>query len=197
MIKVALTGNIGSGKSTVAKIFNILGVPVFNADIEAKKLYSDEKVKNKLTLVFSDNILTDNKEVDTKKLATIIFNNKHALKTVNTIIHPLVIQKYNNWCNKHKDAHYTIHESAIIFENKLQNNFDAIINVSAPENIRLVRVMERDNVSEEIVRERMENQLSDKTKCQLSQFVIFNDGNKFLIPQINVIHNNILSNNIT
>ncbi len=193
MIKVALTGNIGSGKSTVAKIFNAFGIPVFNADIEARMLYYEEEVKDKLISAFSNNILTPDGEVDTKKLASIIFNDKQALQTVNNIIHPLVLKKYNNWCNANKNEHYTIHETAILFENNLQKNFDVIINVSAPSEIRLKRVMERDNVSEDMVKVRMANQVSDKIKCELSQFVINNDGNSFLIHQVNSIHNSLLS----
>ena len=193
MIKVALTGNIGSGKSTVAKIFTVLGVPVFNADTEARMLYYEDVVKDELISLFSENILNKNGDVDTKILASIIFNDKHALQTVNNIIHPLVLEKYNNWCNTYKNEHYTIHETAILFENNLQKNFDIVINVSAPAEIRLKRVIERDKISEEQVNERMANQISDKTKCELSQFVIYNDGNRFLIPQVNSIHNKLLS----
>ncbi len=193
MIKVALTGNIGSGKSTVAKIFNAFGIPVFNADIEARMLYYKEEVKDKLISAFSNNILTPDGEVDTKKLASIIFNDKQALQTVNNIIHPLVLHKYNNWCNWYKDQPYTIHETAILFENNLQKNFDVIINVSAPSEIRLKRVIERDNVSEDMVKVRMTNQINDNIKCELSQFVINNDGNSFLIHQVNSIHKKLLS----
>ena len=196
MIKVALTGNIGSGKSTVARIFSIFGISVFNADIEARSLYYEDEVKNTLTSVFSDTILTPMGDVDTKILASIIFTDKKALKTVNDIIHPLVFDKYKTWCNQHKNEHYTIHEAAIIFENKLQRNFDVVINVSAPPDIRIRRVMERDNISEEMVRKRMANQLSDEIKCELSQFIIYNDGDSFLIPQVNTIHNSLLSNSI-
>ena len=193
MIKVALTGNIGSGKSTVAKIFNVIGIPVFNADIEARMLYYKDEVKDMLTPAFSDSILTSDGEVDTKILASIIFNDKQALQTVNDIIHPLVLEKYNNWCTANKDKPYTIHETAILFENNLQKNFDVVINVSAPEAVRLKRVMERDDVSESLVKERMANQISDKIKCKLSQFVINNDGNIFIIPQVNSLHNKLLS----
>lgn len=191
MIKVALTGNIGSGKSTVAGIFNVLGVPVFNSDIEARMLYYGAAVKEKLTSLFSDAILTSWGEVDTKKLASVIFNDRQALQTVNDMMHPLVFEKYGKWCDKHKTERYTIHETAILFENNLQGNFDMVINVSAPPEIRIKRVMERDTVPEELVRERMAHQMDDKIKCRLSQFVIYNDGNSFLIPQINSIHKKI------
>ena len=193
MIKVALTGNIGSGKSTVAQIFSVFGVPVFKADIEARKLYSEQAVKDIMISMFTDKILSTSGDIDSKILASIIFNDKKALKAVNNIIHPLVFDKYNSWCENYKDEHYTIHEAAIIFENKLQGKYDVVINVSAPIEIRVERVMERDKISEELVRQRMANQLIDEIKCKLSQFVVYNDGNSFLIPQVNSIHNSLLS----
>ncbi len=192
MIKVALTGNIGSGKSVVAKIFDVFGVPIFNADVEARKLYRNVNVKNKLRTLFSGSVFNSEGEVDTKKLASIIFNNKQSLKAVNNIIHPLVLSVYNNWCLSNKDAHYTIHETAILFENKLQSNFDFIINVSASTHIRIKRVMLRDGISQKMVEQRMSNQISDKIKCELSQFVINNNGVSFIIPQVEIIHKKLL-----
>jgi len=191
--RIIITGNIGSGKSTVAQIFSVFGVPVFRADDEARKLYYEQAVKDKMTSLFTDKILSTSGDIDLKILASIIFNDKKALKAVNSIIHPLVFDKYNGWCEKYKDKHYTIHEAAIIFENNLQGKYDVVINVSAPIEIRVERVMERDKISEELVRQRMANQLSDKVKCELSQFVVYNDGNSFLIPQVNSIHHNLSS----
>jgi dephospho-CoA kinase len=188
MVKVALTGNIGSGKSTVAKIFNVFGVPVFNADIEARLLYFEKEVKNQLKNIFGNKVFSSDGSVNTKILASIIFSDKQALKSVNEIIHPLVIAKYNRWCLANKTYSYTIHETAILFENGLQSNFDAIINVSAPSKIRLKRVMERDRISQSLVETRMVNQLSDELKCELSDFIINNDGSSFLIPQVEAIH---------
>lgn len=193
MKKIALTGNIGSGKSVVANIFSVFGISIFNADKEARRAYFDDVVKDKMVSVFSDIVLGPEGEVDTKIVASIIFNDKEALKTVNSIIHPVVLEKYNIWCSQHNTELYTIHEAAIIFENNLQMNFDAIINVSAPSDIRIARVMERDNIAEKLVRERMANQLSDTTKCELSQFVIYNDGESFLIPQVTLIHNELIT----
>ncbi|MFK5856107.1 MAG: dephospho-CoA kinase [Bacteroidota bacterium] len=193
MIKVALTGNIGSGKTTIANIFKVFGVPVFNADIEARSLYLDKDVKNKLRLLFKEEVFLSSGEVDTKALASIIFNDKEALKDVNNIIHPLVLSMYNNWCVNNSIAPYTIHETAILFENSLQDNFDFVINVSASVEVRVSRVMERDGVPKSLVEERMANQLSDEIKCELSQFIINNDGNRFLIPQVDRIHKNLLS----
>ena len=193
MLRVALTGNIGSGKSTVAQIFNVFGIKVFNADVEARNLYNDKNVIQLLTAVFTNIILSPSGEIDKRTLATIIFSDKIALKKINSIIHPLVVNKYNEWCTLNKDDRYTIHESAIIFENKLQEKFDFIINVSAPVNIRIQRVMDRDNIPEIDVRKRVKNQLSDEEKCNLSHFVIINDEKRFLTPQVQLIHKTLLS----
>jgi len=193
MKKIALTGNIGSGKSTVSLIFNAIGIPVFNADIEAKKLYSEEEVKQEIKALFGNSVFASDASVDFKRLADIIFNNKEALQKVNAIIHPLTLKKFKVWLEKNRDAAYTIHESAIIFENNLQHHFDQIITVSAPEEIRLSRISKRDNLKPETIRERMKNQLSEKEKCQLSDFVINNDGKEMLVPQIIKINKLILN----
>lgn len=191
MIKIALTGNIGSGKSTAVQIFSILGVPVFLADYEAKQLYAIETVKELVLKHFGEAVFNQQDEVDFKKLAQVVFNDSKSLQTINDIIHPLIFQKYQKWLETHHDALYTIHEAAIIFENNLEKNYDLIINVSAPEKIRMQRVMQRDGVTEEQFYSRARNQITDKEKNSKSDFVIINDGNQFLIPQVIDIHNNL------
>ncbi len=193
MIRVALTGNIGSGKTTVSSIFKVLGVKVFNADLVAKNLYSDQSVINILTKAFSKVILNVEGEIDKKKLANIIFNNKQSLLKINSIIHPLVLSAYNDWCIEHGSEKYTIHESAILFENNLQDKFDYIINVVSPINTRINRVIKRDNISKETVLERINNQMTDEEKSGLSQFVVLNDDHDFLIPQVLKINDTLLS----
>jgi len=184
MIRVGLTGNIGSGKSTVGKVFSTLSIPVFIADEEAKLLYKEDDVKAKIRKEFGDPIFGPDDEIDLKKLADHIFNNKEALLKINDIIHPLTLEKYYQWLDVHKNEIYTIHESAILFENGLQSHFDKIINVSAPLELRLKRVMERDGKVAEKVRERMQNQLADEEKNKLADFIIVNDENQLLIPQV-------------
>jgi dephospho-CoA kinase len=193
MFKVGLTGNIGSGKTTVTKIFRVLGIPVFNADIEAKQLYNQEGLIKILVSKFSDSILTNKGEIDKSKLASVVFNDSNALKKINSIIHPLVLEQFQLWCIKHKDKPYIIHETAIIFENNLQGNFDFIINVSAPVNLRVKRVLNRDNLSENEIKQRLSKQLSDEEKCEKSNFVIVNDEDSLLIPQVQNVHKLILS----
>jgi len=193
MIKVALTGNIGSGKSTVVKIFSIIGIPVFCADKEAKLLYKDPMIKKAVGDYFGNTVFNLQNEVDFKKLASSVFNDEHALRKINEIIHPGVFKKYNEWLMQNDSYDYTIHEAAIIFENKLEHQFDIIINVFAPEKIRLERVIKRDGISPVHFYDRARHQLSDDEKNKKADYVVINDGKQFLIPQIMQIHKTISS----
>jgi dephospho-CoA kinase len=184
MLKVAVTGNIGSGKSTVTQVFQSLGIPVFHADAEAKRLYSDPEVQKQVRAFFGEGIYDKNGKLKKQELAEIIFNDPAALKKINSIIHPLTLEKYKLWLGKHNDYTYTIHESAILFENNLQSHFDKIINVSAPAQLRIKRVMERDSSSFDTISERIKNQMPDEKKNQLADFVIINDEQQFIIPQV-------------
>jgi len=188
MLKTAITGNIGSGKTTVCRIFESLGVPVFYADTEARKLYYDEEVINAVENAFGREVFDDNRQLLRQKLADIVFHDPAALKTLNGIIHPRLILRYTNWLQQRETYPYTLHEAAIIFENGLEKSFDRIINVSCPENIRLERIKKRDSLSDNEIKSRMQWQWPDEKKNKLSDFVIVNDGSRFLIPQIIKIH---------
>jgi dephospho-CoA kinase len=192
MIKVALTGNIGSGKSTVIRIFESLGIPVFHADKEAKLLYKRQDVKDAVRSAFGDAAFNNSGEVDFKKLAGIVFKDKEALKKINEIIHPLVNQQYNKWLEEYQEIPYTLHEAAIVFENNLEHHYDVIINVSAPTHIRMERVLKRDGITTEQFYERANKQWSEEEKNKRSDFVIINDGKRFLIPQVLEIHESLL-----
>ncbi len=184
MIKIGLTGNIGSGKTAVCKIFEIAGVPVFYSDIEAKLLYKRDDVKKRLFERFNDSVFDSKNNVDFKKLAGKIFSNKQDLLFINGLIHPLVFEKYQKWLDENKDYPITIHESAILFENNLQNNFDKTIVVSCPQKVRLKRLKQRDKISESEILKRMKNQLSDEEKENLADYIIKNDEETLLIPQV-------------
>ncbi len=192
MPNVGITGNIGSGKSTVCRIFNTLQIPVFYADVEARMLYYREDIKQNVRKLFGNKVFDNNDEVDTKILATIIFSDTKALKAINHIIHPAVMRKYQEWLETHTQAPYTLHEAAVLFENNLKNLFYKVINVYAPAEIRLRRVMERDGSSINAVKKRMYHQWSDKKKNDLADFVITNEGKSFLIPQIIKIHHQLM-----
>ncbi len=184
MKRVAITGNIGSGKSTVSRIFNVMGVPVFYADVEARQLYYREDLKQKLSLIFGDVIFDNSNEIDKKQLADIIFNDAAKLQIINNIVHPLVFEKYEQWLESHKNELYTLHESAILFENKLEQHYDFIITVTAPAELRISRIIQRDNIDREKVETRMIHQMSEAEKNKRADYIIVNDGSKLLIPQV-------------
>ncbi len=184
MLKIGLTGNIGSGKSVCSRIFALLGIPVYNADIEAKKLYYNDVIKAKVVNAFGDNIITSG-EIDKIKLAQLVFNDKLALEILNNIIHPEVKNDFNNWINKQDtNLSYVIQEAAIIYESGFDIYFDKIIVVSSPIDLRIQRIMQRDKISEIEIRNRMNNQMSDEIKAQKADYIIHNSNNELLIPQI-------------
>lgn len=170
---IGLTGGIGSGKSTIAKMFEALGAPVYYADIEAKKLMNNSKViKTNLIKAFGNDSFVDD-ELNRFFIADIVFNDKEKLQLLNDIVHPEVEKHFKKWI-KHQNYDYLMQENAIIFESNNQGNFDEIITVTAPKLIRIKRVMLRDKVSKEKVIERMQNQLNDKYKIEHSKYIINN-----------------------
>ncbi len=187
MIKIGLTGNIGSGKTTVAKIFETLGVPIFYADIEARKFLSEKDVLDKLVNEFGNDILSDD-NLDRGALAKIVFNDKAALETLNSIIHPRVRQSLMDWMSAKQDHKYVIQEAAILFESGFYIFFDKNIIVSCPEDVAIKRVMKRDGIGENDVRARIQNQWPEQKKIQLADYVILNDNTNLVIPQVLSIH---------
>lgn len=188
---IGLTGGIGSGKSTIAKMFEALNVPVYYADIEAKKLMnSSQIIKTKLISIFGNEAFVNN-ELNKPFIASLVFNNMEKLKLLNRIVHPEVEKHFNNWIKNQKHA-YVIQENAIIFENKNQNNFDKIITVTAPKSVKINRVRLRDNVSKEKVIERMQNQLDDQYKMERSKYVINNLDLSKSEKEVLLIHQDLL-----
>jgi dephospho-CoA kinase len=155
MLKVAVTGNMGSGKSSVCRFFELLAVPVFYSDTEAKKLYSNPIILGKMVEKFGERILTDSGNLDTRIFASLIFNDKNSLDSVSSIIHPEVHRVFMKWCALHTDKPWCIQESAIIFETGKYRNFDRIILISAPEEILIQRIAKRDGSSFEEIRTRL------------------------------------------
>lgn len=193
MVKVGLTGGIGSGKTYVSKIFYHLGIPVFNADLEAARIInSNEDIIVALKNKFGNDIYKYGK-LDKKKVASIVFNDKNALEFLNKTTHPPVIEYYKKWLSIHKNASYTIKETAILFESNSYKKLDFTISVFAPQELRIKRVVQRDNVSEDKVLERVKNQMSDELKIELSDFVIYNNGKEALLPQVVDLNNKIIS----
>lgn len=191
MITVGLTGGIGSGKTTIAKSFEALGIPIYIADDEAKKLMNTSKVlKRKLTALFGESAYLNN-ELNRSFLAKAIFNDKALLKKMNAIVHPKVGAHFIKWKNKQK-APYVIKEAAILFENGSYKNYNYIITVTAPEKIRIERVLKRDNASVEKVKAIIANQWKDELKIKLSDFVIVNTNLKTTKNEVLKTHKKLL-----
>jgi dephospho-CoA kinase len=192
MLKIGLTGGIGSGKTTVARVFETIGISVFNADNEAKKTYSDPNVRKQITKLFGENIYLNQSEIDKKLLASKIFSDKNLLSKVNEIIHPAVEKRFTAWISQQKSP-YIIHEAAILFESGFDKLMDKNILVVAPQEIKLQRITERDKSSRQQILQRIQNQFSDEKLMQYADFIIDNDNKKALIPQILKIHEKILN----
>jgi dephospho-CoA kinase len=187
MLKVGLTGGIGAGKSIVAKVFEVLGIPVYQADDAAKKLMETNKeLMDLIKINFSENAYVEGK-LNRKFLADIVFNDKEKLKVLNSLVHPFTIQDGIDWMNK-QDAPYAIKEAALIFESGSQHAFDVIIGVFAPQAMRVNRTLKRDQTTRELVLERMDNQLEDSLKMKLCNEILINDEQKLLLPQIISLH---------
>jgi len=192
MIIVGLTGGIGSGKSTVAKIFESFGIPVYDSDKEAKRLMTSSKsLKKKLIQLFGKKSFEHNK-LNKNYISSKVFKNPDLLQKLNEIVHPAVKNHFLEWTTK-QESDYVIQETALIFENQSQDNYDAIILVTAPKDERIQRVMERDGVQEVKVLERMSNQLNDDDKIELSDFVIENLNLEYTHEQVYKIHNQLRS----
>ena len=190
--KIGLTGGIGSGKTTISQIFKSIGIPVFNSDTYGKLLLkNDTNIIRKIINIFGKKILT-NEKIDTKKISQIIFNDKEELKAVNSIIHPVIKNHFKNWLEKQK-GDYVIKESAIIFETKIEKNFDQIVLVKATRNIKIDRIMKRDNISKELILSIMKNQFSDNFLENKCDYIIHNNEKTLLTPKIIKLHE-ILSN---
>jgi dephospho-CoA kinase len=194
-MKIGITGGIGSGKSVVCEIFKHLGIPVFNADEEAKALLNTELVVDFYFNQFGEKAFTNN-ILDKNKIASLIFSDKPALEKVNNFIHPLVFNEFENWCTKYAEKPYVIHEAALIFESKSQEHFNATILVHAPFEMRIQRVILRDKVERAIVEQRIINQMDDNEKIKLTNYSINNDGSELLIPQVLNLHNKFITKNI-
>lgn len=182
-ILIGVTGGIGSGKSTIAKIFNQLGVPIFNSDVEAKKIVNTNKeVITAIKKLLGDVYL--NNQLETSKVAKIVFNDKSALQELNNIVHPKVQETFKTWVMKNKSTPLLIKEAAILIETGAYKNLDQLILVIADQDVRRKRVMLRDNLTAKEVIKKMENQLSDNEKIPFADFIIHNNNNDMLIPQV-------------
>lgn len=189
---IGLTGGIGSGKSTVANMFKELGVPVYNSDKRAKYLMNTSlDIKRQLIKLLGEEAYKGDK-LNRSFIAEKVFSNTNLLAKLNDIVHPIVRNDFIDWTKK-QDYSYVIQETALLFENKAQDLYDSIILVTAPKETRIIRVVDRDKSSREQVIARMKNQLDDKTKLNLSNYVIENIDLERTSSNVLQVHASILT----
>ena len=192
ILKVGITGGIGSGKSTVAKIFEVLGIPVFYADDAAKELMNkDEKLKQQLIKEFGNDLYL-NGELNRPYLSSLVFADPKKLALLNAIVHPATIANAEKWMHQ-QTAPYAIKEAALIFESDAHKQLDKVIGVYAPTPLRLQRVQQRDNISEEAIMARMNKQMDEEAKMKLCDYIITNNELELIIPQVLQIHDALLA----
>ena len=192
MMKVGLTGGIGSGKTTVAKIFELLGVPVYYADDEARRIMNkDEELKRAIEEQFGK-AAYKNGDLDRNYIAAKVFQRPQQLEKLNALVHPVTIRDADKWMNQQRTP-YTIKEAALIFESAAAGQLDYVIGVYAPVALRIKRAMERNKVSSDDVLKRIDNQMDENIKMKLCDFVILNDENELLIPQVIALHQKLLA----
>jgi dephospho-CoA kinase len=195
ILKVGITGGIGSGKSTVAKVFEVLGIPVYYADEAAKRLMNeDPDLKEQLVKQFGIETYVDGK-LNRKYLSALVFNDEEKLALLNSIVHPATICDAEQWMLQ-QTTPYALKEAALIFESDAHQQLDYVIGVYAPPEVRIHRVMKRDGISREEVNARMGKQMDETIKMQLCDYVITNDEQELVIPQVIQIHEALLERKI-
>ena len=183
MKKIGLTGGIGVGKTYVSKIFQKMGIPIFNADEQAKKcMIDDANLKAAVQLAFGEHMYLKG-VLQKEALAKIVFNNTKTLAKLNALVHPIVKQKFEDWCSLQFTS-MVIKEAAILFESDAHVGLDAVVCVSAPEKLRISRVQKRDGNSVEQIQSRMSKQMPQTEKEELADFLIVNDQVQLLLPQV-------------
>lgn len=192
MLKVGITGGIGSGKSVVSKILEILGVPVYYADQRAKELMQEnEALKQAIRLAFGEEAYVDG-HLNRPYLATQVFGHPDRLRQLNALVHPAVWQDLSDWFASHSDRPYAAEESAILFETGAAQALDKVVLVYAPEEVRIQRAMERDGVTREEVLARIRHQADQKGLKEKADYLLINDGTTPVIPQVLHIHQALL-----
>ncbi len=191
-MRIGITGGIGSGKSTVAKIFETLGIPVYYADDAAKRIMNENlELREAIQQQFGEEAYT-NGILNRPYLAKVVFGNEEKLALLNQLVHPLTIKDSEDWMAA-QTAPYAIKEAALIFESDVWKGLDKVIGVSSPYELRLQRAMKRDNISEEAVQARMSKQMDEDEKMKRCDFVLYNDETQLLIPQVLALHDQLLS----
>ncbi len=189
MQKVGLTGGIGSGKSAVATLLRLLGVPVYDADKRAKALMASlPELRDALTTLLGVEAFRPDDTLNTSFIASRVFSDDALLTKLNTAVHPYVRKDFESWTVKHVSVPYVVEEAAVLIESGAHEQMDQVILVTAPVEVRVRRVMARDGVSEHAVKSRIDRQMSDQEKIPYADFILINDGARSLIRQVMDIH---------
>ncbi len=197
MLRIGITGGIGSGKTTVARIFEVLGIPVYYADDAAKRLMNEDPLLKQQVIGLFGNEVYENGLLNRNKLASLVFNNPERLLQLNKVVHPATIADAENWM-RHTEKNagikipYAIKEAALIFESDAQDNLDFVIGVDSPVELRLQRAMNRDKLTRDAVMLRMEKQMDEKEKMNRCHFIITNNEEQLLIPQVMALHDKLV-----
>lgn len=190
-IRLGVTGGIGSGKSSVCRVFNVLGIPVFYSDSEAKAIMNNDlSVRSKINAIAGKDLFL-NGNLDREELAKIIFNDEELLRRVNALIHPLVFQNFIQWTDM-QTAPYVIMEAAILFESGASELVDKVLTVVAPLDQRIERTVKGNQLTREQVMDRIRNQMDDDIRVKNSDYIIYNSENDMIIPSVLRIHGDLL-----
>lgn len=184
-IKIGITGGIGSGKSVVSRLFELMGIPVYVSDIETRRLMvSDNQIRRDLTALLGEEVYHQDGGLNKPLLASYLFANTEHAACVNAIVHPCVRIDFRRWCRLHWGKPLVGMESAILLEAGFRDEVDVLVMVSAPLEVRILRAMKRDTSSRELIEQRVRSQMDDEVKCRQADFVIVNDGESPLLPQV-------------
>ncbi len=193
MLKIGITGGIGSGKTTVTKIFQVLGIPIYNSDTQAQKLMITQPVLiAKIKNAFGDNAYVETGALNRKYISDIVFNDAKQLQVLNNIVHPAVFSHFFDWCHMQKSP-YVLKEAALLFETNFYKKYDYNILVSAPLEMRILNVIKRDNVSLPKIQSIINKQMPEENKMLLADFVVHNNEKIFLINQVLKLHTHFIS----
>ena len=185
MLKIGITGGIGSGKTTVCRVFELLGIPIFYADTVAKLIMNTDPVlKEEILKTFGQKSYSMDGELNRSYISSIVFKNESELNKLNALVHPAVFRAFDKWLAIHHDAPYIIKEAALLFETKSYTMCHLSVLVVSPEASRVRRVIARDGISQDEIVLRMKRQFSDEQKMKLADHILFNDESQLLIPQI-------------
>lgn len=194
MLKVGITGGMGSGKSTVCNILKNLGVPIFTSDDVGKYLLdNDDYLKDEIKRTFDSDMYTSTGRLDRERMAKLVFNNPDELQRINAIVHPRVKAEFDSWCKKNEKKPYVVKEAAILFETGKHKEMDKMVTVFCPKEERINRIIKRDEATKEDIEKRMMHQYSDAERNALADFIIINDGKEDLLPQVMELHELLLN----